>query len=43
MIAVIDCYMNVTVAGNFELWHGSEVAAQSTVMAGTAVVINQVI
>jgi hypothetical protein len=43
MMAVIDIYLNVTVSGNFELWHASEVAAQSTVSAGTALVIYKVL
>jgi hypothetical protein len=42
MMCMIDVYLNVTASGNFELWHGSEVAAQSTVMAGTAFIIYQV-
>lgn len=42
MMCVIDVYLNVTASGNFELWHGSEVAAQSTVMAGTAFIIYKV-
>lgn len=42
MVAVIDCYLNVTVSGSFELWHASEVAAQSTVMAGTSFIIYKV-
>lgn len=42
MMAIVECYLNVTVSGDFELWHGSEVAAQSTVMAGTAMLILKV-
>lgn len=42
MLCVIDCYMNVTVAGDFQLWHGSETANTSTVMAGTSVIIYKV-
>jgi hypothetical protein len=31
----------VTVAGNIALWHGSEVAAQSTVKAGSALFLSK--
>lgn len=43
MMAVIDIYMSVSVAGNFEIWHASETATASTVMAGTSIVIYKVI
>jgi hypothetical protein len=35
MMAVLEGVAVVTVAGNIELWHGSEVAAASTVRAGS--------
>jgi hypothetical protein len=43
MMAVIDIYVQVTVTGNFELYHGSETAVQTSVMPGTSLVINKVI
>lgn len=43
MLAVIDIYMNVTVAGNLELWHGSETAAATSVRAGTSFFITKVL
>ena len=36
MLEIIEGLMIVTVDGDIELWHGSEVAAQSTVKAGTS-------
>jgi hypothetical protein len=41
MLARITGMLVVTVAGNLELWHGSEVAAQSTVKAGSSVIITK--
>ena len=41
MLAMIDGLMVVTVAGNIALWHGSEVAAQSTVKAGTSLFLSK--
>lgn len=38
MLCTIEGITVVTVAGNLELWHGSEVAAASTVKAGTGLV-----
>jgi hypothetical protein len=35
MLAIVEGTMTVTAAGNIELWHASEVAAASTVKAGT--------
>jgi hypothetical protein len=37
----IEGLMEVTVAGNIELWHGSEVAAASTVKAGSMLVCDK--
>ena len=42
MLMVIKGLMVVTVAGNIELWHGSEVAAASTVKAGASLVVTKV-
>ena len=36
---VIDGLCVVTVDGNIELWHGSDVAAQSTIKAGSSLVL----
>lgn len=41
MLMRIEGLMIVTVAGNLELWHGSEVAFQSTVMAGSMVIVTK--
>lgn len=41
MLTIIEGLMVVTVAGNLELWHGSEVAAASTVKAGTSLVLTK--
>ncbi len=41
MLMVIDGLMVVTVAGNIELWHGSEVAAASTVKAGSTLILQK--
>lgn len=42
MLAVIEGMFMATGAGALELWHGSEVAASSQVMAGSSVVITKV-
>lgn len=42
MLITIEGTIVVTVAGNLELWHGSEVAAASTVKAGSSVVLTRV-
>jgi len=42
MFCTIEGFIIVTVAGDFELWHGSEVAANTVVKAGTSLVINRV-
>jgi hypothetical protein len=39
MLTIIDGLMIVTADGDIELWHGSEVAAASTVKAGTSLVL----
>lgn len=39
MFTIIEGLMVVSVAGNIELWHGSEVAAISTVKAGSILVL----
>jgi hypothetical protein len=39
MLMRIEGMMIVTVAGNLALWHGSEVAAASTIKAGTSLVL----
>lgn len=39
MLMIIEGVMTVTVAGEIELWHGSEVAAASSVMPGSMLVI----
>lgn len=39
MLAIIEGTAVVTVTGNLELWHASEVAAQSSVMAGSNVTV----
>jgi hypothetical protein len=41
LLMVIEGLMVVTVAGDLELWHGSEVAAQSTVKAGSSLVLTK--
>ena len=41
MLTIIDGLMVVTVAGNIQLYHGSEVAAQSTVKAGTSLFLTK--
>lgn len=41
MLITIDGNIVVTVAGELELWHGSEVAAQTTVKAGSSVVLTK--
>jgi hypothetical protein len=42
MLIIIEGTMEVTGSGNIELYHGSEVAAASTVKAGTNLVITKV-
>jgi hypothetical protein len=42
MLEEIIVLFNVTVAGNLELWHGSEVAAASTTKAGSALILTKV-
>ncbi len=42
MLMIIEGLAVVTVAGNIELWHGSEVAAASTVKAGTALRLTKI-
>lgn len=42
MLMIIEGTLGVTVSGNLELWHGSEVAFISTVKAGTNLVITKV-
>jgi hypothetical protein len=42
MLIIIEGTMEVTGSGNIELYHGSEVAASSTVKAGTSLVITKV-
>jgi hypothetical protein len=42
MLMIIEGLMVVTVAGDLELWHGSEVAAASTVKAGSVLVLTKV-
>ena len=39
MLMIIEGLCIVTVTGDLELWHGSEVAAQSTVRAGSSLVL----
>jgi hypothetical protein len=41
MFAVIEGIMTVTVAGQLDLYHGSEVAAASTVMAGSSLILTK--
>ena len=41
MLVVIEGHFNATGAGTLELWHGSEVAAASTIKAGTSLLINK--
>lgn len=42
MLAILEGSMIVTVTGNIELWHASEVAAATTVKAGSNMVITKV-
>jgi hypothetical protein len=42
MLAIIEGYIKVTVTGNLELWHGSETAASTQVMAGSALTVHKV-
>lgn len=39
MLMIIEGVCVVTVTGDLELWHGSEVAAASTVMAGSSLIL----
>ncbi len=41
MLVVIEGLIIVTVTGNLALWHASEVAAASTVMAGSSLILTQ--
>lgn len=41
MYTIIEGLMVVTVEGNLELWHGSEVAASSTVKAGSTLTLRK--
>lgn len=41
MYYIIEGTMIVTVSGNIELWHGSETAASTQVMAGSALLLTQ--
>lgn len=41
MLAVIEGLMGVTADGDIELWHGSEVAAISTVRAGSSLILTR--
>lgn len=43
MLEIIEGSMVVTVAGDLELWHGSEVAAASTVKAGTMLITHKAV
>jgi hypothetical protein len=43
MIAPIDIYINVTAAGTLQLYHASETASQTSIMAGSCFIINKVI
>lgn len=42
MLMIIEGLCIVTVSGDLQLYHGSEVAAQSSVMPGTALIVRQV-
>ena len=41
MLVVIEGLIIVTASGDLELWHASEVAAASTVMAGTSLILTR--
>lgn len=41
MLTIIEGLMVVTVSGDLQLYHGSEVAAQSTVKAGTSLILTR--
>jgi hypothetical protein len=41
MLDIIQGYIIVTAAGNLELWHGSEVAANTTVKEGSALLLTR--
>lgn len=41
MLVIIEGHFNATSAGSLELWHGSEVAAASTIKAGTSLLITR--
>lgn len=42
MLMLIEGHMVVTVSGELELWHGSEVAAASTVMAQSSLILTKI-
>jgi len=42
MLTIIEGLMVVTVAGSLDLWHGSEGAVQTTVLAGSSMVLEQI-
>lgn len=42
LLSIIEGYIIVTAAGNLELWHGSEVAANTTVKQGSALLLDRV-
>lgn len=42
MLCIIEGTMTVTVAGELELWHGSETANSTTVKAGSSVILKKV-
>lgn len=39
MLAIVECLLITSNGGDLELWHASEVAASSQVMAGTALIL----
>ncbi len=42
MLIIIEGLAIVTVSGNLELWHGSEVAANTTVKAGSSLILTKI-
>ncbi len=42
MLMIIEGLCVVSVSGNLQLYHGSEVAAQSSIMTGTALIVRQI-
>lgn len=42
MLMIIEGLMEVTTSGNIELWHGSEVAASTTVKAKSALILTSI-